>query len=170
MNMIFCFFFFPHQMQDSHMNTTRTEVGRYCEISCKVRACSQSALFIIFLFDPYEKETKRNEKNCLIISLLLSDYLIVPLSQQADHYPLYPIIFNPEKKSMYTHSQTSSSQSPIPLLYSVPYIPCKSLNSTHSNVGNAALKIDKREYPPHTSPKLPGQGKRQAPSTIKTAL
>lgn len=35
------------------------EVGRYCEISCKVRACSQSALVIIFLFDPYEKETKK---------------------------------------------------------------------------------------------------------------
>lgn len=82
----FLFLFFPLQMQDSHMNnTTRTEVGRYCEISCKVRAFSHSALVIIFLFDPHEKEMKRNEKNCLIISLLLSDYLIVPLSQQADH-------------------------------------------------------------------------------------
>lgn len=70
---------------NARLSREHYEVGRYCEISCKVRACSQSALVIIFLFDPYEKETKRNEKNCLIISLLLSDYLIVPLSQQADH-------------------------------------------------------------------------------------
>lgn len=63
------------------------EVGRYCEISCKVQACSQSAVvnpsFVIHM------EKKRKEfplkKNCLIISLLLSDFLIVPLSQQADH-------------------------------------------------------------------------------------
>lgn len=53
------FLLIPHQMQDSHMNTTRTEVGRYCEIPCKVRACSHSVLFIIFFFDPHGKETKR---------------------------------------------------------------------------------------------------------------
>lgn len=122
---------------------THYEVGRYCEISCKIRARSQSALVIISLFDPIEKEMKRNEKKKL--SDNFSSVVSLPYrSSVAASRSLAPlphhITFSIKKESMYTHSQTSSPQSPIPLLYSVPYIPCKSLNSTQLN----SLKRRKR--------------------------